>query len=47
MILRPFVADRKSVVADVPCARYHDGAVGLLQQNSLTEPSSFPADNLD
>src|SRR6478735_7589615 len=28
LILRPFVADRKAVVPDVPCARYHEGAVG-------------------
>jgi hypothetical protein len=44
LILRPFVADRKSVVPDVPCAQHHVGrSRHVLQQYSFTEPSNFPA----
>jgi hypothetical protein len=43
LILRPFMADRKSVVPDVPCARYHDGAVGMCYSRTHSpNRAAFP-----
>jgi Thiazole biosynthesis protein ThiG len=43
LILRRFVADRKSVLPDVPCARYHDGAVGMCYSRTHSpNRAAFP-----
>ena len=43
LILRRFVADRKSVLPDVPCARYHDGVVGRCHSRTHSpNRAAFP-----